>query len=312
MTGDTPDRPPPRRRTPNEQADEMQRWEERCRLIDEVRLYLDENLSDTSQYTRDIAQFKYVIGDHLGASWVAANAEFHAPEKPGKGAKYLRRDSDPEIATLAQHYLRLGELARRLFEFAAEDFYELLCANLSRRDLEGAAFEADVVRTLLGLPMLIDLREERNVIGDDYDIDVWLRLPNTKWSIEVKTKHDAGPYTRTGLLNTIRGARKQLPAGGLGTIFLKLPQAWATDPDYQGEVVKVFDSFFRNTSRVHAVVTVWDIITHDAANEKSWSWKPGRAVYRSPTIDRLLDELLGHYELLWGQPFDLAGPNAPF
>ncbi|QCB51789.1 hypothetical protein E5720_17670 [Rhodococcus sp. PAMC28707] len=312
MNDESTDRPLPRNSTSDEQAANMQRWNERCLVIDQLRRDVGEALPNTSRFTQDIHLFMLVIVEHLGDTWVAANAEFHAEEKPGMGAKYLRRDSDPEILTLAQHYLRLRELARRLFAFADEEFYDRLCANVSRRDLEGAAFEADVVQLLLALPVLIDLREERNVKGDDYDIDVWLHIPNVKWSIEVKTKHDDGPYTQNGLLNTIRHARKQLPANGLGSIFFKVPQTWVNEPAYKAEAAGLFESFFRNTSRVHAVVVVWDIYTHDADNEKSWSWKSGRAVYRSPKIDPQLDELLGHYEKLWSQPYDFVDLIFPF
>lgn len=313
MTPDGPVRPLPRRKTPDEQAADFRRLEARCDAIDQLRRQLDKELPNSSRFARDIELFKDVIGQHLGRAWVMANAQFHADEKPGNGAKYLRRDAPLDITTAAQHYLRLHELASRLFEFSDEDFYERMCANLSRRDLEGAAFEADVVRMLVSMPrLLIDLRGERNVKGDDYDIDVWFRVPDLKWSIEVKTKQDEGPYSKNGLLNTIRGARRQLPVGGTGSIFLKLPHAWATDARYQAEAAEVFESFFGSTSRVQAVVTVWDVFTHDPENEKSWDWEPARCVFRSSKIDRMLDELLDHYERLWGQRVDLAAPTAPF
>ncbi|MBJ7325471.1 MULTISPECIES: hypothetical protein [Nocardiaceae] len=312
MIGKDADRPLPRRKTLDEQADDLQRWNQRWLEVERLRRVVEEAMPGRSRFTQEIHLFMFIIEAHLGSDWVTANAEFHADEKPGKGAEYLRRDSDLRIPELSQHYLRLRELARRLFAFEDENFYGRLRANLLRRDLEGAAFEADVVQSLLALPVLIDLRGERNVKGDDYDIDVWLRPPHKKWSIEAKTKHDDGPYTRGGLLNTIRGARRQLPANGIGSIFIKVPQAWASNPAFQAEAEEAIESFLRNTSRVHAVVIVWDIYSYDSVNEKSWSWKPARMVYRSPDIDPLVDELLGFYERLWSQPRDYAELIFPF
>jgi len=80
-------------------------------------------------------------------------------------------------------------------------------ANLRRRDLEGAAFEADVVRMLCAGPFVVDLRQDRGAKGDDYDTD--LRLHNRVRPIEVKIGAEDVPYSDRAL------ARKLL-AGWLG------------------------------------------------------------------------------------------------
>ncbi|MBP1158616.1 hypothetical protein [Rhodococcus sp. PvR099] len=307
--------PSPRRKTPDEQAVDVIRWEESCALVDRLRGDISEGFPKLSQFTRDLHLFMLVLELHLGDEWVGANADIATSSRdvrPGPGGKYLRRSGDLDVPTLAEHYQRLGELARRLFEFRNEDFYETLRDNLMHRDLEGAAFEADVVRWLVRLPVLIDLRRERGTKGDDYDIDLWLRIPDLKLSIEVKTRAEDCPYAKNRLLNTLRQARKQLPKGGMGAIFMKLPTSWSSDPSYLGEVDGVLAGFFRNTTRVHAVVMVWDDFTFSGPAGKSWMWEPGHAVYRSPTIDSVIDEMLGHYERMWAQPVDLAAPRAPF
>jgi hypothetical protein len=146
------------------------------------------------------------------------------------------------------------ELARRLFELGQEPFYERLLANLRRRDLEGAAFEADVVRMLCAGPFVIDLREEHGTKGDDYDIDLWLK--ERVWPIEVKTRAENVRYSDRALAKTIERARAQLPREGIGTIFLKVPAKWLADAAYRRNYADVINDRIQATNRVYSIVLV--------------------------------------------------------
>ncbi|WP_220658759.1 hypothetical protein [Tsukamurella sp. TY48] len=215
------------------------------------------------------------------------------------------------MRTAAMQYRRAGELARRLFEFTREDFFDLLLSNLLRRDLEGAAFESDVIHMLMALPSVIELRKESGVKGDDYDIDLWFGR-HAPWPIEVKTRAEDVKYSEKAFLKTLDRARQQLPEGGVGSVFMKLPESWVDSAIFQSERDQVLARFFGATTRVHAVVLVWEVYVFGDPPSVAWQYEKGWSIHRSPSVDAGFDELLGSYERIWAQPIQIAAPRAPF
>ena len=55
---------------------------------------------------------------------------------------------------------------------------------------------------------------------------------DVRWSIEVKTRADDAPYSDKALART-QTARSQLPADGIGTVFLKVPTPWLGSGTYR-------------------------------------------------------------------------------
>ncbi|UGQ55392.1 hypothetical protein LRL17_31050 (plasmid) [Rhodococcus qingshengii] len=309
----TSGRPMPPPLTVEEQAVRTAQWIHECDQLREMRASVEEGFPDLPVAEVDLFIATLVIGNNLGEDWVETNIEAPGAQTNGQRPKttktsvYLRRSPGDRRARL-EHYVRVMELARRIFELGQEPFAESLKENLRRRDLEGAAFEADVVRMLISLPTVINLRDERKVKGDDYDIDLWLK-PGIPWAIEVKTRAEDSPYTSARLQKTLSNARKQLPPDGLGGIFLKVPTPWTEDADYREGHHADVTNFLANTSRIQAVVLVWDVWNDDGA---SWSWSRSQRIFKSTQIEPYLDELLTHYQRIWDGPHDLIGPNAPF
>jgi hypothetical protein len=299
--------------TEEEQSIRTAQWFHECELLLDMRASVEKQFPHLSRAGVDHFFATLVIGNNLGEDWVANNIDAPAAQKNGQQTKntktsvYLRRSPSTRSERL-EHYIRVMGLARRIFELGQEPFADSLKENLRRRDLEGAAFEADVVRMLISLPTVINLRDERKIKGDDYDIDLWLK-PGIPWAIEVKTRAEDSPYTSARLQKTLSNARKQLPPDGLGGIFLKVPTPWTEDADYlEGHHADV-TNFLANTSRIQAVVLVWDVWNDDGA---SWSWSRSQLIFKSTQIDPHLDQLLTFYQSIWDGPHDLIGPRAPF
>jgi hypothetical protein len=177
---------PPTSYTEEEAAQRTQEFIRASNEIIEVRAALDERFPDIARASLDLIMASLIIENNLGREWVARHID--GPRRSAN-SNYLRSEPTNSMER-HERYVRIMELARRIFELGQERFAERLFNNLRRRDLEGAAFEADVVRMLIALPVFMDLREERGIKGDDYDIDLWLRIDH-HWLIEVKTRADS-------------------------------------------------------------------------------------------------------------------------
>jgi hypothetical protein len=93
--------------------------------------------------------------------------------------------------------------------------------------------------------------------GADYDAEV--HLPDgPKVNCEMKCKAEGTELGEGAVLNPLQAARKQLPAGEPGLVFLKVPESWVKRPEVAEVVPKIIDGFLRNTSRVKAVVVRWE------------------------------------------------------
>lgn len=293
----------PRLMTVEEQAQRTQLWTSMVTDIMEFRATIAEEFPELKPANHDHLLATIIIGNNLGEEWVAANID--AADQPP--AKFL--NSKPkDLFERHVHYMRVMELARRIVELAPEGFAERVFANLRRRDLRGAVFEADVVRMLYALPSIVDLREPRGVKGDDYDIDIWLG-PDRSCPVEVKTRED-GPYSERALARTLEKARPQLPSDGLGVVFLKVPHPWLDRGDYRRTHRDVVNHYLRGTSRVHAVVLVWDSWKPKTFGS-GWNWTRRWQKFLSPAADPIIQHLFGFYERAWNAPIDI-GPTAPF
>lgn len=170
--------------TQDEQRRRTEEWFAACEDIVNLRADIDAQFPQVPEADRSYFIGTLVIENNLGTDWLERNVTHKGPRSPA-GA-YLRSSPRDQLER-HEHYVRTMELARRLFELGQEQFYDELIENLRHRDLEGAAFEADVMRMLCSGPFVIDLRAERGTKGDDYDIDLWLRIDRS-WPIEVKTR----------------------------------------------------------------------------------------------------------------------------
>lgn len=301
----------PRQLSAEEQALRTARWIDECKLLEDMRASVENQFPEMTTAQVDLFFAQLVIRNNLGEDWVERNidAASEGIVRRNNTSTYLRR-SPVNLMERHERYVRVMELARRLFELGQEDFAERLHENLRRRDLEGAAFEADVVRMLVSLPVVVELREESGVKGDDYDIDLWLTR-NTAWAVEAKTRMDSSPYSVKRLHKTLDRARSQLPPNWIGGIFLKVPTPWTTDSDYTEYHAADVAAFLRQTSRVHLIVLVWDVWTPRSSG-KGWSWDRACRIFKSPRINPHLSNLADGYQRIWENPHDLIAPNAPF
>ncbi|HEU4388715.1 MAG TPA: hypothetical protein VFV34_13015 [Blastocatellia bacterium] len=93
--------------------------------------------------------------------------------------------------------------------------------------------------------------------GGDYDAEVILS-DSSKVNCEMKCKVEDSHLTSSGLLTSLKGARRQLPADEAAVVFIKIPESWLADTNLNVIIAKALEDFFRSTSRVVGVVLRWE------------------------------------------------------
>ncbi|QKW66133.1 hypothetical protein HUT15_37095 (plasmid) [Streptomyces sp. NA03103] len=201
------------------------------------------------------------------------------------------------------------ELARRVFEFQCEPWFDDFLSYAKSNDAGSTIFEADVVQTLMRMPGSVTRVTASGVKGQDFD--VLLNLAHIgDVPVEVKYKQDDTPFSEATVRNTVKGATKQLPRGHVGWLFVHVPTAWVR----RGRSDEYHEALFgalRQTSRIGVVFTAVDRPFHDEAagkirHPRSWDlYLDERASQELRQAALLLRELLD-------KGWDFFVPSAPF
>jgi hypothetical protein len=98
--------------------------------------------------------------------------------------------------------------------------------------------------------------------GSSYDLEI--ATPAGKVCADVKCRVERNlPPSASAILNTLKGARRQLPDDQMGAFFLKFPQSWAPDGDIKPLIAILEQAaldFLRGTKRVVAIVMYFNIV----------------------------------------------------
>ena len=131
--------------------------------------------------------------------------------------------------------------------------------------------------------------------GLDYDGEILLP-DGTKVNCEMKCKVESTQLSKASILSTLRYARRQLPRDELAIVFMKIPEAWLSQPEISAVSEQALSDFFRSTSRVLAVVMRWEevLLQPDGAGAIVYKYRLERnaQVPRPPTaVSTLLNSL---------------------
>lgn len=95
------------------------------------------------------------------------------------------------------------------------------------------------------------------VQGADYDAEIIIE-GGGEVCCEMKCKAEGTDLSEGAVRNPLQTARKQLPRGQAGLVFLKVPEIWVRQEGVAHIVPSTIDAFLRGTSRVVAVVIRWE------------------------------------------------------
>lgn len=153
-----------------------------------------------------------------------------------------------------QRTLRIAEL---LFNLQDVDGIDARLEELCSGNVESIYSELEAGAFLLRRAVQFKYVNPSGIKGADYDAEI--RLPDgAKVNCELKCKAEVTDLGEGAVRNPLQAARKQLPSGEPGLVFLKIPEAWVAQPETAHVVPTAIDAFLRGTSRVLAVVLRWE------------------------------------------------------
>jgi hypothetical protein len=188
----------------------------------------------------------------FGYDWFRTNVG----SAQGRPDPYLTVD-DRDIESQYVHQHRGIELGRLLFEVQAVPNFLAVAERLKSQPAEDVVLELRVARLLSRSGHEVSFHPPSPVPGrKSYDLDVGFN--ESHLAVEVKAKLDEIDFSRSSLHGTLKKARQQLPHRGPGVIVIKIPQAWTADTSFTSEAEPLMEELLRNSSRLNAIVLVWD------------------------------------------------------
>jgi len=197
-----------------------------------------------------------VVRHFVGIEWFAANVRHDAP-RPG----FLRLDFTSD-QTRAATVFRLIDLAECLYNLQHIPGFDE-CIDQMRagaEKIESTCAELDFARLLYIHDVTFRfVVPAQKIKGDDYDFEILFR-DGLAVAADAKCKFESTAIDVRSIENSLRKARRQLPADRPGIIFVKTPQSWIADIQTANALVQVGSEFLRRTSRVVSVkFYVWHL-----------------------------------------------------
>ena len=153
--------------------------------------------------------------------------------------------------------MRMLNLAEMLLNLQGVEGFQTCLDHMTLDQLESALSELQIGMMLYQDRIAFRYIDPLTVTGKSPDIEITLAGGTTALA-DIKCKYENTDISYETVTNTLKSARKQLPGGKPGMIFVKVPQEWTFE---SGElimlpmpVVNATGDFLRNTTRVVKVI----------------------------------------------------------
>ena len=176
----------------------------------------------------------------------------------------LRPPADPFIGTLipgivgVPHLIRVTELGETLFNLQRVPGFlphRLIALKSGGRSFEAANLELTAGRFLKRAGIPFEYAEGHSRGRDTYELD--FHVGGVSYPLEAKLKEETTACSAQTVDNALREARRQLPRGRTGIVFLGIPWTWTALSLNQDLMRTAIQRFLRFTTRIAAVVVVW-------------------------------------------------------
>ncbi|MCE9544078.1 MAG: hypothetical protein K8T25_00920 [Planctomycetia bacterium] len=166
--------------------------------------------------------------------------------------KFLWEDDKDNPNASCQSAERVLNLAECLYNFRDTPGMKYRLSQMMLDDLESAVGEMDCARLMAAPHLQFNFIVPVGKMGSDYEAEFVVPSGALVYC-EIKTKKQKTQPRAQAAWATLDRARKQLPKGKPGVIFLSLPQSWVTNPCIGDELGKAIEKLFRQSARVVAV-----------------------------------------------------------
>jgi hypothetical protein len=222
------------------------------------------NLKNTLPETADRDFLLYGLGTEflrllMGNEWVNQNVfpfEDISSRQVNVRREFLRTESI-DHSDRFKHQDRVVHLAELLFNLRLVPGFSQKLVALQTAELESLYSELEAAGLLIRSGIDFYFVVPTGELGEDYDVEI-ISSTTTHIPVELKTKVEDTKLSKNTLLSSLGSARKQMPSDRQGIVFVKIPEDWIRDQGIANIVKNALDEFFRNTSRVIAVVFRWE------------------------------------------------------
>lgn len=152
---------------------------------------------------------------------------------------------------------RVESFAEMLFNFQEIEGFAQRITKLLSEDLEPAIAELQGAKMLYQSRVPFRFIEPKGELGLDYDVEATL-YGGVVACCEMKCKVKGTLLSENTILNSLKGAKRQLPSDTQNIIFVKLPEDWIRQEGVSEVIDGALNNFFRASSRVLWVVLHWE------------------------------------------------------
>ena len=164
--------------------------------------------------------------------------------------------------------IRIAELAENIFSLQSAAGFDCCLdrlrtgrANSQQIEATYAEFEFGRVLNYYDVPF----RFVPTTVAKTCDFEI--AYPDGKLVLaDAKCKRETADFSVKTIERSLRDVREQIPKGGIGIAFIKVPQVWAEDYRFRHEMYREAERYMRGTSRLVSVKFYAEYLEFDSAN----------------------------------------------
>jgi hypothetical protein len=204
---------------------------------------------NTALFTHNL--YIFIIAHFLGFDWYKRYCSLECEANSYLAPKF-RNDGRAAI-----YSMRMLNLAEMLFNLQSVEGFEHPLGQLANGQIESGLAEMQLGMMLYQAHHKLRYIDPNIRPGKIHDIELDFSNGSTSCA-DIKCKKDSTDLSVETISNSLGEARKQLPKGCDGIVFVKVPQAWAATNGSEIFLAKpIIDAslaFFRGTDRVALIV----------------------------------------------------------
>jgi hypothetical protein len=199
----------------------------------------------------------------LGDKWTNENVFGCHPDvspEHKEGRAFMRAESFVDAGDQEGRFRnmeRVTSLAECLYNLQDIPEIKHRVALMQGGGLEAALGELECAKKICAPAFKLRFIAPTGKKGADYDCE-FSTLGGRVLCGEIKTKVESTEYGTATIYNTFESARKQLPKGRPGVIFLKIPEGWTNQADSKAAFDAAITKVLRQSDRLVTVVIAWE------------------------------------------------------
>jgi hypothetical protein len=250
----------------------------------------------------------------MGSEWTNANVwPFDAAKYPeaADGRRYLRSAAECSADDRFRWQQRTANLATLVYNIQHIPGIKDRLSLMKNCDLESAVGELEVAAAMSNPSCSFRFMErikkigggyENKTLGNDYEAEV--STPSGRVvCCEIKTKSEGTRLTEKTVKDTCSWARRQMPKGRPGIIFLRIPEEWVEIPGAKQTIIRGINQVMRQSKRLVATVIlyeVWEYIGSGRGGHFLFTSVPNtRSPFYGEDVSALVQNLTGRMRNDW-------------